>query len=162
MKRLLIFMLAVIPLAALAAVAQGHATSVRAAAAPPKLTVCHKTGADTWQRITISGRALANPNSQSGMLLRGHMRHTGDAVVVGTAACPPVSSTPETGGPAPTKVTICHKTGSTKNPYRRITVSSNAVANPNSQSGNVLRGHAQHVGDLLMPGVTPCPSVSSS
>ena len=36
---------------------------------------------------------MANPKSKSGHVLRGHLRHTGDAVVVGTAACPSATLT---------------------------------------------------------------------
>jgi hypothetical protein len=30
--------------------------------------------------------------------------------------------------------------------------------NPNSQSGRTARAHARHNGDILFPGVTPCPA----
>jgi hypothetical protein len=79
-------------------------------------------------------------------------------VVVGTGACPAATATPTPSSTPPSKITICHKTGSSTNPYRRITVSSRAVTNPNSQSGRVLRGHMRHVGDLLMPGASACPA----
>lgn len=164
MKRLLILMFALMPLAGLAAVTEGHAASGSAVASPPKLTICHKTGSESnpWQRITVSGRAMANPKSSSGQLLRGHMRHTGDAVVVGTGACPSASVTPAPSSTPPAKLTICHRTGSSTNPYRRITVSGRAIANPNSKSGKILRGHMGHVGDLLLPGAAACPSGSSA
>jgi hypothetical protein len=162
MKRLFIAIVAAAPvlLAGALVTAQGEGAATRAAAAPTKLTICHETGSasNPWRRITVSSRAMANPKSSSGKLLRGHLRHTGDAVVVGTAACPSVSDTPAPTGTAPTRITICHKTGSASNPYRRITVSSRAIANPSSASGKLLRGHMRHAGDLLMPGVTPCPS----
>jgi hypothetical protein len=140
--------------------AQGEGAATQAAAAPSKLTICHETGSasNPWRRITVSSRAMANPQSNSGKLLRAHLRHTGDAVVVGTAACPSASATPAPTSTPATKITICHKTGSDANPYRRITISSRAVANPSSQSGKLLRGHMRHTGDLLLPGVTPCPS----
>src|ERR687888_260673 len=83
MKRLLIAAIAVVPLAlALAALAEGRT------AAPTKITICHKTASDTFQRITVSSRAVTNPNSGSGRILRGHMRHTGDMVLPGASACP--------------------------------------------------------------------------
>jgi hypothetical protein len=161
-KRLLIAITAVAPvlLAGALATAQSEGAATRTAAAPSKLTICHKTGSasNQWRRVTVSSRAMANPKSQSGKLLRGHLKHTGDAVVVGTAACPSVSATPAPTSTAPTRITICHKTGSASNPYRRITISSRAVANPSSTSGKVLRGHMGHAGDLLVPGMTPCPS----
>jgi CHRD domain len=161
-KRLLIAIAAVVPvlLAGAVVTAQGEGAATKAAAAPSKLTICHETGSasNPWRRITVSSRAMANPKSQSGKTLRAHLKHTGDAIVVGTAACPSVAATPaQTSAPA-TKITICHKTGSDANPYRRITISSRAVTNPSSESGKLLRGHMRHTGDLLMPGVTPCPS----
>lgn len=161
-KRLLITIAAVVPvlLAGAVAVAQGGGAATRTtAAAPSKLTICHKTGSSSnqWRRITVSSRATANPKSKSGKVLYGHLRHTGDAVVVGTAPCPSVAQTPAPTGTMPTRVTICHKTGSAANPYRRITISSRAVTNPNSPAGKTMRGHMRHTGDILEPGTTPCP-----
>jgi hypothetical protein len=161
MKRLFTaLVVATVGLGGLTAIAEGHQRPSEATAAPAKLTICHKTGSQSnpWRRITVSSRALASPNSSSGQLLRGHLRHTGDAVVVGTAACPSASATPSPTTTPPAKITICHKTGSATNPYRRITVSSRAVTNPNSTSGNVLRGHMRHTGDLILPGAPACPA----
>ena len=162
MKRLFIAIAAAVPvlLAGAVVTAQGEGAATHAAAAPSKLTICHETGSasNPWRRITVSSLAMANPKSNSGKTLRAHLRHTGDAVVVGTAACPSASSTPAPTGTPATKITICHKTGTDANPYRRITISSRAVANPSSASGKLLRGHMRHAGDLLIPGVTPCPS----
>ena len=162
MKRLFIAIAAAVPvlLAGAVVTAQGEGAATHAAAAPSKLTICHETGSasNPWRRITVSSRAMANPKSNSGKTLRAHLRHTGDAVVVGTAACPSPSATPAPTSTPATKITICHKTGSDANPYRRITISSRAVANPSSASGKLLRGHMRHAGDLLIPGVTPCPS----
>lgn len=161
MKRFVISIVAVAALvpAGVAATA-GAGTSHQAATAPTTMTICHKTGSESnpWRRITVSSRAMANPNSQSGRTLRGHMRHTGDAVVVGNAACPSANVTPQPTNTPPTRITICHKTGSTTTPYRRITISSRAVTNPNSPAGKTLRGHMRHTGDLLMPGAVACPS----
>ena len=162
MKRLLIAIAVAAPvlLAGALVTAQSEGAATRTAAAPSKLTICHKTGSasNQFRRITVSSRAMANPKSKSGKALRAHLRHTGDAVVAGAAACPSASVTPAPTSAPATKITICHKTGSDSNPYRRITISSRAVANPSSTSGKVLRGHMRHTGDLLMPGVTPCPS----
>jgi CHRD domain len=162
MKRLFIAIAAAVPvlLAGAVVTAQGEGAATHAAAAPSKLTICHETGSTSnpWRRIIVSSRAMANPKSQSGKTLRAHLRHTGDAVVAGTAACPSTSATPAPTSTPATRITICHKTGSDANPYRRITISSRAVTNPSSTSGQVLRGHMRHTGDLLMPGVTPCPS----
>lgn len=162
MKRPSIAIAAAVPvlLAGALVTAQGEGAATRTAAAPSKLTICHKTGSasNQWRRITVSSRAMANPKSQSGKMLRAHLRHTGDAIVAGTAACPSASETPAPTSTPATRITICHKTGSDSNPYRRITISSRAVTNPSSASGKLLRGHMRHTGDLLMPGVTPCPS----
>jgi hypothetical protein len=123
---------------------------------PTKLTICHKTGSGSFVRITISSRSVKS--SSLGTKVKKALGHTGDAVVVGNAACPSPSLTPAPSNVPPTKVTICHKTHSSKNPYRRITISSRAVTNPNAHSGNTLRGHMRHQGDILMPGNSACPS----
>jgi hypothetical protein len=161
-KRLVIAIAAIasVTLAGLAVAAQGQEPATQTVTPPSKLTICHKTGSDTnpWRRITVSSRAVTNPNSPAGKTLRAHLRHVGDAVVVGTAACPAASVTPATTTTPPAKITICHKTSSTATPYRRMTVSSRAVTNPNSPAGKVLRGHMSHTGDMLLPGATPCPS----
>lgn len=142
-------------------VQSGGAATAHSVAAPSKITICHKTGSDQFRRITVSSRALTNPKSKSGKVLRGHMGHVGDLVVAGAAACPSPSLTPAPTSTPPTKMTICHKTGSAKNPYRRITVSSRAITNPNSKSGKVMRGHMGHEGDILAPGAAACPSGST-
>ena len=46
------------------------------------------------------------------------------------------------------KITICHKTGSTKNPYVEITVSDDATAD----------GHASHAGDIIPAPEGGCPA----
>ena len=149
-----------VAVAGVVGVAEGKGPQ-HATAAPEKVTICHKTESNTFRRITVSSRAWTNPKSRSGKTLRGHMRHVGDAIVVGNEACPSPSVAPQESDQAPTKMTICHATHSKKNPYRRITVSSRAVTNTQSQSGNTLRGHARHEGDILMPGTTACPSGST-
>lgn len=163
MKRMLIAIAVVLPalLAGLAATAQGReAGGQTVAAAPGTLTICHKTGSESnpWRRLTVSARAMNNPKSRSGRLLRGHLRHTGDAVVVGSGACPPAAATPAPTNTPAAKITICHKTGSSANPYRRIAVSSRAINNPRSTAGRVLRGHMGHAGDLMLPGANACPA----
>jgi CHRD domain len=163
MKRLFLATLAVpIALASSVAVADGRGAVQHATASPTKLTICHKTAsaANPWRRITVSSRAMNSLNSISGKVLRAHLRHTGDAVVVGLGACPSPTATPTPTSTPPTKITICHKTDSATNPYRRITVSSRAVSNPKSTSGKVLRGHMGHSGDLLLPGASACPSAA--
>jgi hypothetical protein len=166
MKRLLIALFAAVsvPLAAMVSAASGGSeVATRTDASPTKITICHRTSSagNPWQRITVSSRAMSAPKSRSGKTLRAHMRHTGDAIVIGTAACPSPTATPSPSSTAPTKIAICHKTGSLANPYRLITVSSRAVANAKSSSGKILRGHMRHAGDLLLPGATACPSGSA-
>jgi CHRD domain len=162
-KRLFIALAAAMPvlLAAMVAAAWGGpGVATRSDASPAKITICHKTGSDTnpWRRITVSSRAMSNPTSQAGKTLRAHLRHTGDAVVIGAAACPSPTATPSTSSTPPTKIAICHKTASTTTPYQRIMISSRAVTNAKSSSGKILRGHMRHVGDLLLPGASACPS----
>jgi hypothetical protein len=147
-------------LAGLAATAQGReAGGQTVAATPGTLTICHKTASmsNPWRRITVSARAMNNPRSRSGRLLRGHLRHTGDAIVVGSGPCPAGEVTPAPSNTPATKITICHKTGSSANPYRRISVSSRAITNARSTQGRILRGHMGHAGDLLLPGANICP-----
>jgi hypothetical protein len=162
MKRLLVVSLAVIPvaLAGLAAVAEGQQAPANATASPSKLTICHKTGSasNPWRRITVSSHAVTNPSSTSGKSVGAHLRHAGDVIVVGTGACPSAALTPQPTATPPAKITICHKTGSSTNPFRRITVSSRAWTNPNSASGQALRGHMRHSGDMLIAGASACPA----
>ena len=146
----------------LAAGVGGVALAKSDKAAPEKVTICHKTGNGTFRKLTVSSRAWTAPNSQAGKTMRAHMGHVGDALVVGSAACPSPSVTQEANDEKPTKVTICHATHSKKNTYRRITVSSRAVTKPNSQPGEALRGHAGHDGDILEPGTNACPSGSNT
>jgi len=158
MKRLFaVLVVCVVSVAAVVAVAQGQRT-----AAPSKLTICHKTGSTSnpFVRIVVSSRAVTSPNSPASRTLRTHLLHTGDAIVAGTGACPSASATPNPTSTPPAKITICHRTGSSTNPFRRITVSSRAVTNPNSASGVVLRGHLRHTGDLILPGASACPKKS--
>jgi hypothetical protein len=161
-KRLFIAFVAAVPvlLAGVVAAAQGQEAATQGVTPPSKITICHKTGSESnpWRRITVSSRAWMNPNSKSGHVVGGHIRHTGDVIVVGTAACPSPTMTPAPTNTPATKVTICHKTGSSTNPYRRITVSSRAWTNPNSPAGKTLRGHARHTGDMLLAGAATCPS----
>lgn len=156
MRRSILAILAVAAVTlALAAVAES-----RQNAAPSKVTICHKTGSATnpWTRITVSSRAATNPSSSSGKVIGAHLRHTGDVIVVGTTACPSASLTPTPTSTPPGKLTICHKTGSSTNAFRRISVSSRAWTNPNSASGHTLRGHMRHAGDMVIAGVSACPA----
>ena len=75
-------------------------------------------------------------------------RPTSRAVVLSTlAACLLGTLLVPLAAEASGKTTICHRTSSAKNPYRRITVSQNALA---KQSG-----HKGHTGAVWQPGATP-------
>jgi CHRD domain len=161
MRRMLIAFAVALPVLFVGIVATAEGREAGRTAAPGTLTICHKTPSmsNPWVRVTVSARAwLRNPRSRSGRVIRAHFRHVGDAIVVGTAACPDAAQTPASTRTAPTRITICHKTGSDANPYRRVTVSSRAITNPRSGSGRILRGHMGHAGDILMPGTAQCPS----
>lgn len=129
---------------------------------PDKVTICHKNESGAFRKLTVSSRAWTAPNSSAAKTLRAHMGHVGDAMVVGSAACPSASVTPQANDETPAKVTICHATHSKKHPFNRITVSSRAVTKPNSQPGDKLRGHAGHDGDMLEPGNNACPTASTT
>jgi hypothetical protein len=164
-KRLFIATAAALPvmLAVPVGAAQDRPAATQTGASPTAITICHRTGSESnpWRQLTVSSRAMNNPNSRSGKTLRGHLRHTGDAIVGGAAACPPTTATPSPSSTPPARIAICHKTGSAMNPYRLIMVSSRAVTNPNTSSGKILRGHLRHTGDLLLPGAAACPSGTS-
>ncbi len=116
-----------------------------------KLTICHATGSATnpYEEITIDFNGL-----------RGHGTHTGDLIPAPAGGCPAVTPTPATtatvtatpsGTTTPAadqagKITICHATGSSKNPYVLITVSVNG-----------LNGHGKHTGDLIPAPAGGCP-----
>jgi CHRD domain len=163
MRRTLIATAVAVPamFVGIVATAQGGGTTAQnAAATPGTLTICHKTPSlsNPWRRITVSARAMNNPRTRNGRLLRAHLRHTGDAVVVGSGPCPAGEATPAPTNTPATRITICHKTGSSANPYRRITVSSRAISSARSTQGRLLRGHMTHAGDVLLPGANICPT----
>jgi len=106
-----------------------------------KITICHATGSATnpFNEITIDFNGL-----------RGHSDHKGDIIPAPENGCASVTTTPTvkatmTGDNAG-KVTICHATGSTKNPYVLITVSVNG-----------LNGHGAHPGDIIPVPDGGCP-----
>lgn len=118
--------------------AQGCPTVVETGDNTGKLTICHATGSasNPYNEITIDFNGL-----------RGHSNHADDFIPAPEEGCPPVTPTP---GPSPTltadKVTICHATGSDKNPYNLITVSVNG-----------LNGHDKHSGDIIPAPAGGCP-----
>jgi CHRD domain len=89
-KRLLIGVVVAVLSGAVAAEAAAVSAAGEPYAAAPKITICHNTGSTTnpYRRIVVSARARTNPKSQSGRLLRAHLRHAGDVVVSGDVACP--------------------------------------------------------------------------
>jgi hypothetical protein len=89
-----------------------------------KITICHATNSTTnpyyEPEISING-------------LDGHAAHANDLIPAPDAGCP--ASLPKA---MDGKITICHSTGSTKNPYNEITVSMNG-----------LDGHNKHGNDII-------------
>jgi hypothetical protein len=98
-----------------------------------KITICHATRSETnpYEEITVSVNGL-----------NGHGRHEGDIIPVSEDDCP-TSPAANNGG----MVTICHATGSEKNPYIQITISVNG-----------LNGHDKHEGDIIPMPQDGCPT----
>jgi hypothetical protein len=135
--------------------AGGCPTAVETGNNVGKLTICHATGSATnpYNEITIDFNGL-----------NGHSNHTGDIIPAPESGCPSVTPTPATSvtvtvtptvttTPAATvignqdgKITICHATGSKKNPYVMITISVNG-----------LNGHSNHTGDIIPAPAGGCP-----
>jgi hypothetical protein len=106
-----------------------------------KITICHRTGSEKnpFVQITVSTNAW-----------HAHQRH-GDLNPVPAGGCPS-GPQPEAGGGGGEhrKITICHRTGSEKNPYVQITISENAWP-----------AHQQH-GDLNPVPAAGCPSAAQT
>jgi hypothetical protein len=105
-----------------------------------KVLICHATsyGAAPYNEISVSVNGL-----------NGHGTHAGDLIPVPEGGCP-TGTDPVATGTAQSndaKVTICHATGSTKNPYNEITVSVNG-----------LNGHDKHAGDIIPAPAEGCPT----
>jgi hypothetical protein len=98
-----------------------------------KISICHATGSETnpYNEITISVNGL-----------NGHSGHPNDIYPVPANGCPTSPLEPVNG-----KITICHATGSEKNPYNEITISING-----------LNGHDNHAGDIIPAPVGGCPA----
>src|SRR5439155_8730632 len=99
-----------------------------------KVTICHRTGSrrHPYVQITVDESALP-----------AHRRH-GDIIPAPPGGCPAVTpGSTRTARPIPTGtvqalgVTICHRTGSQRNPYVMMTISASAVP-----------AHAAH-GDII-------------
>lgn len=114
-----------------------------------KITICHATASATnpYNKITIDFNGL-----------RGHSNHKGDIIPAPESGCPLVTPTPAITatptltptatafGDNDTKITICHATGSSKNPFVMITISVNG-----------LNGHDKHAGDIIPAPAGGCP-----
>jgi hypothetical protein len=124
-----------------------------------KLTICHATGsaANPYNEIVIDFNAL-----------RGHGTHKNDLIPAPAGGCPAAASRTVTISTKPTitatasltvtpaatqpggdigKITICHATGSAKNPYVLITISVNG-----------LNGHDKHARDIIPAPAGGCPA----
>lgn len=99
-----------------------------------KITICHATVSETnpYREITVSVYGLA-----------GHGKHEEDIFPAPEGGCPDSRLEIIEG-----KITICHNTGSEKNPYIEITVSLNG-----------LNGHGKHEGDIIPAPDGGCPTV---
>jgi hypothetical protein len=98
-----------------------------------KIAICHGTSSETnpYNEITVSVNGL-----------NGHGTHEDDLIPVPAEGCPNAPLTATEG-----KITICHATGSTKNPYSLITISVDG-----------LSGHNGHAGDIIPAPAAGCPS----
>ena len=101
-----------------------------------KVNICHITGSknNPYNEITVSVNGL-----------NGHVNHEGDIIPAPETGCPTtLLEISDTG-----KITICHATGSEKNPYNEISVSING-----------LNGHGGHGGDIIPALAGGCPVVA--
>jgi len=106
-----------------------------------RITICHATGSanNPFNEITIDFNGL-----------RGHSGHKSDMIPAPENGCAPVTITPTVtatlAGDNAGQITICHATGSTKNPFVLITVSVNG-----------LNGHDGHPRDIIPAPSGGCP-----
>jgi hypothetical protein len=101
-----------------------------------KINFCHATGKTTTPYEQLSVSAVD---------LDGHGTHKGDVFPTAEGGCPTTIPTAEANNND--KITICHATGSKKNPYTEITVSVNG-----------LNGHDKHDGDIIPAPLGGCPA----
>jgi Tol biopolymer transport system component len=104
-----------------------------------KITLCHATGSETnpYVEITVADDGVYN----------GHIDHDGDIIPAPAGGCPKPEKT-KTPKPPNEKITICHATGSEKNPYVVITVADDGVYN----------GHIDHANDIIPAPAEGCPT----
>jgi len=97
------------------------------------ITICHATGSNSnpYNEIKVSVNGL-----------NGHGTHPDDIIPAPASGCPSSALAIHNG-----KITICHATSSTTNPYNEITVSING-----------LNGHGTHANDIIPAPVNGCPS----
>ncbi|MBI5950430.1 MAG: hypothetical protein HY865_02120 [Chloroflexi bacterium] len=98
------------------------------------IAICHATGdaATPYEEFTVSVDGLD-----------GHGVHEGDVFPSTEGGCP--TADPVVSGND--KITICHATGSKKNPYNEITIGVDG-----------LSGHNQHEGDIIPAPAGGCPT----
>ena len=105
-----------------------------------KIAICHATTDSTkpYEEISVSVNGL-----------NGHGTHAGDLIPVPEGGCPtgPVPVGTGTAQSNDGKITICHHTGSAKNPYVLITIDVNG-----------LSGHNNHAGDIIPAPAEGCPT----
>lgn len=98
-----------------------------------KVSICHATGSESnpFVSITVSKNAL-NGN--------GHASHSGDLIPAPAGGCPGGAGgghdDDDDEGHGPNKITICHATGSEKNPYVVITIPEKAWWNGHKDGHN--------------------------
>jgi Tol biopolymer transport system component len=102
------------------------------------VTICHATGSATnpYVKITVDDDGAYS----------GHIYHDGDIIPAPAGGCPKgdkPTKTPKVNQ----KITICHATGSAKNPYVKITVADDGVYN----------GHIKHPDDIIPAPAGGCP-----
>ncbi|WP_052500477.1 hypothetical protein [Arthrobacter sp. SPG23] len=104
-----------------------------------KVSICHATGSESnpYVHITVSENAV-NGNG-------GHASHEGDMIPAPASGCPSGEGHGGGGGGkdddddwghGPDKITICHATGSEKNPYVVITIPEKAWWNGHKDGHN--------------------------
>ena len=99
-----------------------------------KISICHATGSESnpYVHITVSENA-GNGNG-------GHASHAGDLIPAPVSGCPGGSKgghdKDDDDGHGSKKITICHATGSEKNPYVVITIPEKAWWNGHKDGHN--------------------------